>query len=158
MHHPSEMPYRCETCDYRTSSHKDVIDHYYLKHNKSDGLQCPYCLKVIKFVNNSTCQPSSSNIHAYLMHMQRHIVRRDEKLNRCPRCCLWFNQMSSLKAHVDLHSQGFGPREYKLNFKFQLVKYNGTLMVPIKILEIFQIIEILLRFIKFLMILCKSTN
>lgn len=46
MHHPSEMPYRCESCGYRTSSHKDVIDHYYKVHDKNEGLQCPYCLKV----------------------------------------------------------------------------------------------------------------
>lgn len=46
MHYPSEMPYRCESCGYRTSSHKDVIDHYYKVHEKGEGLQCPYCLKV----------------------------------------------------------------------------------------------------------------
>ncbi|OXU26270.1 hypothetical protein TSAR_002466 [Trichomalopsis sarcophagae] len=109
MHYPSEMPYRCESCGYRTSSHKDVIDHYYTCHEKSDGLQCPYCLKVIQFVTGANGQPSSSSVHAYLMHMQRHIVRREEKLNKCPRCCLWFNQMSSLKAHVELHTQALGP-------------------------------------------------
>lgn len=48
MHYPSEMPYRCENCGYRTSSHKDVIDHYYKVHEKGEGLQCPYCLKVRK--------------------------------------------------------------------------------------------------------------
>jgi uncharacterized C2H2 Zn-finger protein len=106
MHYPSEMPYKCESCGYRTSSHKDVIDHYYKNHEKSDGLQCPYCLKVIQFINDS--HTNSSSVHAYLMHMQRHIVRREEKLNKCPRCCLWFNQMSSLKAHVDLHSHSIG--------------------------------------------------
>ncbi|XP_011504181.1 PREDICTED: uncharacterized protein LOC105367231 isoform X2 [Ceratosolen solmsi marchali] len=108
MHYPSEMPYKCESCGYRTSSHKDVIDHYYKNHEKSDSLQCPYCLKVIQFINAG--QTNSSSIHAYLMHMQRHIVRREEKLNKCLRCCLWFNQMSSLKAHVDLHSQSIGTR------------------------------------------------
>lgn len=112
MHHPSEMPYRCESCGYRTSSHKDVIDHYYKSHEKCDGLQCPYCIKVIQFVSSPGGQPSSASVHAYLMHMQRHIVRREEKLNKCPRCCLWFNQMSTLKAHVDLHTQCTGPSEY----------------------------------------------
>lgn len=48
MHYPSEMPYQCESCGYRTSSHKDVIDHYYKVHEKGEGLQCPYCLKVRK--------------------------------------------------------------------------------------------------------------
>ena len=45
-HYPSEMPYRCESCGYRTSSHRDVIDHYYKIHGKGEGLQCPFCLKV----------------------------------------------------------------------------------------------------------------
>lgn len=103
MHHPSELPYKCHTCGYRTSSHKDVIDHYNKCHDKGNSLQCPYCLKIMKFVKAGE-QPNSSYVHAYLMHMQRHVVRREEKLNKCPRCCLWFNQMSSLKAHVDLHT------------------------------------------------------
>lgn len=46
-HYPSEMPYRCDTCGYRTSSHRDAIDHFYKAHNKGEGLQCPLCLKVI---------------------------------------------------------------------------------------------------------------
>lgn len=48
MHYPSEMPYQCESCGYRTSSHKDAIDHYYKIHEKGEGLQCPFCLKVRK--------------------------------------------------------------------------------------------------------------
>lgn len=45
-HSPSEMPYRCESCNYWSSSHKDAIDHFYKVHERGDGLQCPYCLKV----------------------------------------------------------------------------------------------------------------
>ncbi|XP_058800497.1 uncharacterized protein LOC131669561 isoform X2 [Phymastichus coffea] len=109
MHYPSEMPYKCHSCGYRSSSHKDVIDHYYTLHEKCDGLQCPYCLKVTSFVNEDG-QPCTPNVYNYLMHMQRHIVRREEKLNKCPRCCLWFNQMSALKTHVDLHCMATGSR------------------------------------------------
>ncbi|XP_012223210.1 uncharacterized protein [Linepithema humile] len=103
MHYPSEMPYRCENCSYRTSSHKDVIDHYYKIHEKGEGLQCPYCLKVIQFVNEGN--PSTSSVYAYLSHMQRHVVRRDQgKGNKCSRCCLWFNQKSLLTMHQrELH-------------------------------------------------------
>lgn len=132
MHYPSEMPYRCESCGYHTSSHKDVIDHYYKAHEKGEGLQCPYCLKVrmedchiLRMFFLPTCQcglnkcyycekviqfanednPSASNVHAYLSHMQRHVVRRDQgKGNKCSRCCLWFNQKSSLTIHQrELH-------------------------------------------------------
>ncbi|KAL6263265.1 hypothetical protein P5V15_006065 [Pogonomyrmex californicus] len=103
MHYPSEMPYQCESCGYRTSSHKDVIDHYYETHEKGEGLQCPYCLKVIQFVSEGN--PNASNVYAYLSHMQRHIVRRDQgKGNKCSRCCLWFNQKSTLTMHQrELH-------------------------------------------------------
>ncbi|XP_078053044.1 relative of woc [Augochlora pura] len=98
MHYPSEMPYRCESCGYRTSSHKDAVDHFYRVHEKGEGLQCPYCLKVIQFVNEGS--PSITSVHAFLLHMQRHVIRREQgRGNKCSRCCLWFNQKSSLKLH-----------------------------------------------------------
>ncbi|KAL2725133.1 uncharacterized protein V1478_007806 [Vespula squamosa] len=97
------MPYQCDSCGYRTSSHKDIIDHYYQVHEKGEGLQCPYCLKIIEFIVEG--QTNASSIHSFLLHMQRHIVRREQgRGNKCPRCCLWFNQKSSLKIHQrELH-------------------------------------------------------
>ena len=102
-HYPSEMPYRCESCGYRSSSHKDAIDHYYRVHERGEGLQCPYCLKVIQFVSEGN--PSASSVHTFLLHMQRHVIRREQgRGNKCSRCCLWFNQKSSLKLHQkELH-------------------------------------------------------
>ncbi|XP_026666788.1 uncharacterized protein LOC108632966 isoform X1 [Ceratina calcarata] len=110
MHCPSEMPYQCETCGYRTSSHKDAIDHYYSVHEKGAGLQCPYCLKVIDFVKKG--KPSATNIYAFLLHMQRHVMRIEQgRGNKCSRCCLWFNQRSSLKSHqMDLHDTVSGAK------------------------------------------------
>ncbi|XP_066594901.1 uncharacterized protein row [Prorops nasuta] len=109
MHNPSEIPYMCETCGYRTSSHKDAIDHYYKMHKKGDGLQCPFCLKVIQFIDGKICM---SSVHAYLLHMQRHVVRREQgKGNKCYRCCLWFNQKGSLKHHqIELHKIIMSPK------------------------------------------------
>ncbi|XP_046474526.1 uncharacterized protein row isoform X2 [Neodiprion pinetum] len=104
-HYPSEMPYRCETCGYRSSSHKDVIDHYYKIHEKGDGLMCPYCLKVIQFCTDGNSGTLLPVVHAYLLHMQRHSLRREEgRGNKCRRCCLWFNQKSALITHQkELH-------------------------------------------------------
>ncbi|XP_077271885.1 relative of woc isoform X1 [Temnothorax americanus] len=135
MHYPSEMPYKCESCGYRTSSHKDVIDHYYKIHEKGEGLQCPYCLKVIQFVNEGT--PNASNVYAYLSHMQRHIVRRDQgKGNKCSRCCLWFNKKSSLTIHQrELHDCVSNPK----NKYIEAVPYsagNSGIMVSKNIPEI----------------------
>nr|XP_012142642.1 PREDICTED: uncharacterized protein LOC100881864 isoform X4 [Megachile rotundata] len=103
MHYPSEMPYRCETCGYRTSSHKDAIDHFYRVHEKGEDLQCPYCLKVIRFVKEGN--PSVASVYEFLSHMQRHVIRREQgRGNKCSRCCLWFNQKSRLKIHQrELH-------------------------------------------------------
>ncbi|EGI63571.1 Pogo transposable element with ZNF domain [Acromyrmex echinatior] len=129
MHYPSEMPYHCESCGYQTSSHKDVIDHYYKIHEKGEGLQCPYCLKVIHFVNEG--KPNASNVYAYLTHMQRHIVRRDQgKGNKCSRCCLWFNQKSSLTLHQrELHDHVFNSKAVPYSAG------NSGIMVPKDVLE-----------------------
>ncbi|XP_011310606.1 uncharacterized protein [Fopius arisanus] len=110
-HSSSEMPYRCENCGYRTSSHKDAVDHFYKTHERGDSLQCPYCLKVMQFCIEGT--PISANIQAYLVHMQRHVLRREQgRGNKCSRCCLWFNQKSALKQHqIDLHMPWLGSKE-----------------------------------------------
>ncbi|XP_012285507.1 uncharacterized protein LOC105702483 isoform X3 [Orussus abietinus] len=123
-HNPSEMPYLCEACGYRTSSHKDVIDHFYHAHEKGEGLQCPFCLKVMQLMVDGAPHPPT--IHAFLLHMQRHIVRREEgRGNKCSRCCLWFNQKSALVLHQKhLHDQVSGSK---------VVPYSGsstTIMVP----------------------------
>ncbi|XP_024946779.1 uncharacterized protein LOC107273670 isoform X2 [Cephus cinctus] len=120
-HHSLEMPYRCESCGYRTSSHKDVIDHYYQVHDKGEGLQCPYCLKVMQFiVEGGECLTS---VHAFLLHMQRHLVRREEgRGNKCPKCCLWFNQKSSLKSHQrEMHQPVTGPKVIPYSSKNNII-------------------------------------
>uniref|UniRef100_A0A6V7M7Z7 C2H2-type domain-containing protein n=1 Tax=Bracon brevicornis TaxID=1563983 RepID=A0A6V7M7Z7_9HYME len=109
-HLPSEMPYKCEACGYRTSSHKDAIDHFYKNHERGEFLQCPYCLKVIQYSSDGTAL--AANIQAFLVHMQRHIVRTQEgKGNKCSRCCLWFNQKSALRQHQrELHMPWVGAK------------------------------------------------
>ncbi|XP_008554785.1 uncharacterized protein LOC103576373 isoform X1 [Microplitis demolitor] len=111
MHLPSEMPYRCESCRYRTSSHKDIIDHYYDVHDMGDSLQCPYCLKLMRL--NIDGKTNTCNVYAYLVHLQRHVVRREQgRGNKCSRCCLWFNQKSLLKRHQrSLHQSYYCPKD-----------------------------------------------
>jgi len=59
--------------------------------------------KVTQFASDGNI--SASSVHAYLSHMQRHIVRKDQgKGNKCSKCCLWFNQKSLLMMHQrELH-------------------------------------------------------
>lgn len=44
-HIPHELPYQCGSCAFRCSNHKQVIDHFYLKHDGGSSIQCPFCLK-----------------------------------------------------------------------------------------------------------------
>lgn len=41
-----ELPYVCSACNYRSSSHRDVVRHFYDDHKKQNFLQCPFCLSV----------------------------------------------------------------------------------------------------------------
>lgn len=109
-HCPSEVPYRCDSCGHRTSSHRDAVDHFYRVHEKGVGLQCPYCLRVMDFVRDGNA--SVTSVHAFLLHMQRHVIRREQgRGNKCSRCCLWFNQKSSLKIHQrELHDSVSGTK------------------------------------------------
>lgn len=41
-----ELPYCCQACGYRSSSHRDIVMHFYDGHKHQNILQCPYCLDV----------------------------------------------------------------------------------------------------------------
>ena len=45
-HSMLELPYYCQACGYRTSSHRDAVRHFYDDHKHQNFLQCPYCLDV----------------------------------------------------------------------------------------------------------------
>ena len=49
-HNMLELPYVCQACGYRSSSHRDVVRHFYDDHKNQNFLQCPFCLDVSKFV------------------------------------------------------------------------------------------------------------
>lgn len=41
-----ELPYVCQACNYRTSSHSDIMEHFYEDHKYQNFLLCPFCLDV----------------------------------------------------------------------------------------------------------------
>lgn len=45
-HSMLELPYNCQACGYKTSSHRDAVRHFYDDHKHQNFLQCPYCLDV----------------------------------------------------------------------------------------------------------------
>lgn len=46
VHSTLELPYWCQSCGYRSSSHRDLVRHFYDDHKNQNFLQCPYCLDV----------------------------------------------------------------------------------------------------------------
>ena len=95
-HVPSELPYRCSTCGYRCSSHKQVVDHFITNHDGGATMQCPFCLKVMHVTTCGRMLPQ--NISYFLQHLQKHHKKALPK--KCAKCALWFIQKEVMKDHV----------------------------------------------------------
>lgn len=50
VHNVLELPYNCQACGYRSSSHRDVVRHFYDEHKNQNFLQCPFCLGVSNLI------------------------------------------------------------------------------------------------------------
>lgn len=50
VHSTLELPYWCQSCGYRSSSHRDLVRHFYDDHKNQNFLQCPYCLDVSSYI------------------------------------------------------------------------------------------------------------
>ncbi|XP_053603160.1 uncharacterized protein row [Plodia interpunctella] len=96
-HAPLELPYLCYVaeCGYRASSHRAVVDHYREKHNQTDTVQCPHCLKVLPIY--AAGHELASNVSLYIDHLKQH---QDKELElRCNRCILRFVHLGQMKEH-----------------------------------------------------------
>ncbi|XP_045469965.1 uncharacterized protein LOC123677474 isoform X2 [Harmonia axyridis] len=94
-HIPHELPYQCGSCSFRCSNHKQVIDHFYLKHDGGATIQCPFCLKSTTVWSSG--RNVAQNIHYFIQHLQKHQKKQFAK--RCGKCNLWFVQKEVLKEH-----------------------------------------------------------
>ncbi|XP_063217587.1 uncharacterized protein LOC134528163 isoform X2 [Bacillus rossius redtenbacheri] len=94
-HVATELPYECGVCRFRSSLHKDVVDHFYEVHNGGEKLQCPFCLKIVSIGNRG--KKISANVNFYLNHMQKH--QRKSITRKCNKCTLWFVHKGILKEH-----------------------------------------------------------
>ncbi|XP_076064259.1 uncharacterized protein LOC143038648 isoform X2 [Oratosquilla oratoria] len=81
-HCESELPYRCEVCNYATSFYHDILDHFAEQHKGSPYVQCPFCLNV-KTLQPGSVSPLSLRM---LQHMQKHVSTK----GRCKFCALSF--------------------------------------------------------------------
>lgn len=63
-----ELPYECGICKFRSSVHRDLIDHFYEVHGGGEKLQCPFCLKTVAFASQG--KKMSANVNFFLNHIQ----------------------------------------------------------------------------------------
>lgn len=100
-HVPLEMPYQCGTCNFRTSCHRTVVDHFYKEHNGATTVQCPFCLKSTTVWSSGRVM--STNVTFFLAHLQKH--QKKAMAKKCGKCALWFIHKDTLKEHqTKMHS------------------------------------------------------
>lgn len=100
-HSPSELPYHCGSCEYKSSSHKAIIDHFYKKHRKQAILQCPFCLSITKMEENMT-----ADANTFLQHLIAHAKKgKNPKgaVKKCARCDLQFLDKEEFDQHGERH-------------------------------------------------------
>ncbi|KAF6209799.1 hypothetical protein GE061_015549 [Apolygus lucorum] len=116
VHCELDMPYSCEECQHRTSIYEEAAAHFKNFHDKDSCLQCPFCLKVIRFCTSSGVE-IPSNQYYFIQHIQKHNI---SKLNRkCEKCMLSFTNMSILKSHQEnFHCSGKN--------LFSAIRYNNN--------------------------------
>lgn len=72
VHSTLELPYWCQSCGYRSSSHRDLVRHFYDDHKNQNFLQCPYCLDVSKiFILLNLLIKRNELFADLLLHSQR---------------------------------------------------------------------------------------
>lgn len=90
-HYESELPYRCEVCNFATSIYYSVVDHFKKEHENTPYVQCHYCLSV-KTINSAS---ASSFSHRMYQHLQKHASQQ----GNCRFCCLTFYSKYLLDEH-----------------------------------------------------------
>ncbi|ODN00983.1 Pogo transposable element with ZNF domain [Orchesella cincta] len=94
LHVEAEAPYVCDICDFASSFHCDVIDHFNERHGDSCYVMCPYCLKVLS-------AKSFSFLKTIVVHLQSHQLKRTKK---CTKCILSFGNDIDLRNHMAAHA------------------------------------------------------
>lgn len=93
-----DMPYFCEICSYRTSVYQDMVIHFEKCHNKDTCVQCPFCLKIVRFAARNG-EDIPNNQMYFIQHIQKHTIAR--QVRKCEKCALSFTNLSTLKNHQE---------------------------------------------------------
>ncbi|XP_016953460.1 uncharacterized protein LOC108026807 [Drosophila biarmipes] len=125
-HSTLELPYWCHSCGYRSSSHRDLVRHFYDDHKHHNFLQCPYCLDIFYFSKRGIV--NQLRIEHYFLHLDEHINKRDPSL-RCQKCSLTFLEKGDLKQHAVQHHVSM----IKTNRPVRLLLNNSLLIPPPKV-------------------------
>ncbi|XP_002049694.3 uncharacterized protein row [Drosophila virilis] len=126
VHSTLELPYWCQSCGYRSTSHRDLVRHFYDDHKNQNFLQCPYCLDIFYFTHKG--KVNQLRVEHYFMHLDEHVNKRDPTL-RCQKCSLSFLEKGDLKQHSVLHHVSMT----KTNKPVRLLLNNSLLIPPPKV-------------------------
>ncbi|XP_030373197.1 uncharacterized protein LOC115623125 [Scaptodrosophila lebanonensis] len=126
IHSTLELPYWCQACGYRSSSHRDLVRHFYDDHKRQNFLQCPYCLDIFYFSHHGKL--NSLRIEHYFMHLYDHVNKHDNSL-RCQKCSLSFLEKGDLKQHTVQHHISMT----KTNKPVRMLLNNSLLIPPPKV-------------------------
>ncbi|XP_052865356.1 uncharacterized protein LOC128271763 [Anopheles cruzii] len=97
-HRSLEMPYRCAGCDFRSSSRRVTIDHFYARHQRTTLLQCPWCQKMVSATAAANGPEALGKVlRDFLHHLGRHSSKTVSK--RCHKCALSFLSKGEHKFH-----------------------------------------------------------
>ncbi|XP_034651075.1 uncharacterized protein LOC117890383 [Drosophila subobscura] len=127
VHSTLELPYWCQSCSYRSSSHRDLVRHFYDDHKNQNFLQCPYCLDIFYFSIRGAV--NVLRIENYFLHLNDHVNKRGEPSLRCQKCSLNFLERGDLKQHSVQHHVSMT----KTNKPVRLLLNNSLLIPPPKV-------------------------
>ena len=123
-HVRAELPYGCQVCGYRTSSHREAVDHFTEAHDRTDKLQCPRCLKTFSLFSEKGY--NSQTAAAFVEHLQSH---QDNKRVPCKKCNLSFkDDGKSFRAHYDRDHGSF--RNYEGLEMYQYLANETPIKMP----------------------------
>ena len=119
-----EMPYRCRVCNFQTSAHSQLIDHFYENHKNSLHLLCPLCLDMFDTNGDNEAKGLDTGHMQYLQHLKNHLPLTNG--HPCKRCVLTFQQYDQLRYHVRTDHLSAVANTHVRPFSYTVIKPVNT--------------------------------